>query len=579
MSAGSSPVGRIENFLNVLEEFRDILFHSGLGDACPLETFRRTGESDLSVRLPASPESSEVAERVTRLFEDDPRVATMRHVGGRILLRLQDETIATAGKQLERERSIPTSQPYSGKVYRVEFCNPNATKGLHIGHLRNLAIGQAFACALEAAGATVERQCQISDAGQQSGEAMAGYLLFALGATPESEGKKSDHFVGDLYARYVKEAAVDTGQVSQHDMGVARELDRREDLATLLLHRWLTGDPHAEVLRQTICNWALDGQRLTLEKIGIKFDHPLFESGVVPRLAGLIERGIEIGVFTYSSDGRLIHETGRKEYPIFPLARADGFPMVTLRSLAIWHELMEQLTDTTTVHVCGMEWREHTVSVKEILQRLKPGAVPQPSFDVAHGMVYTDSDLASSSKGSGMLIDDLLEELGESSHLRAIAIGETPGCKASDLAVLVALGFVLDYPIAKPMRVTKAAMLERRANGGMLLARAWTHACATSEKGCVGPAPNDPRYRFAVMKAQQWCSILRSGLDQIDIAPMVRFCAQLSRWYLDQPMDPAVAGITRVVLGHAMQSLGLIASEQPSAFSNCGGRSVSDSSL
>ena len=91
-----------------------------------------------------------------------------------------------------------------GQRFSVQFWDANATKALHVGHLRNLAIGNALAAALSQAGAQVERRSLISDAGRSMGEAMAGVMKSGRHAQAwPDKNEKSDHFVGCCYAEYV----------------------------------------------------------------------------------------------------------------------------------------------------------------------------------------------------------------------------------------------------------------------------------------------------------------------------------------------------------------------------------------
>ena len=67
----------------------------------------------------------------------------------------------------------------AGSRYAVYFWGANTTKALHIGHLRNLAVGNAIGAALEQAGARVEHRSLICDVGRSMGEAMAGVVARA----------------------------------------------------------------------------------------------------------------------------------------------------------------------------------------------------------------------------------------------------------------------------------------------------------------------------------------------------------------------------------------------------------------
>src|SRR5690606_9909576 len=129
----------------------------------------------------------------------DPAITAAERQQQRFLLRLADERIAATGAGIEAGAftGLETDDLRAGERAIVDFCDPNATKALHVGHLRNIALGQAVASALAAAGVEVERQSHIGDAGRSMGEAMAGYQRYAAPATPADAGAKPDQFVGE----------------------------------------------------------------------------------------------------------------------------------------------------------------------------------------------------------------------------------------------------------------------------------------------------------------------------------------------------------------------------------------------
>jgi arginyl-tRNA synthetase len=546
--------------MNLIDDLRATLRSTGLEDGLSIVPLKGTGKSDLAVIIQRADDLSKRAAQATAILKEQPAIATAKRAGQRLLVRLDDRLVAELGAELEAgdRGALDSSDLFDGSSYVVEFCDANTTKGLHVGHLRNIAVGQSLACALEAGGAQVVRQTQISDAGQQMGEAMAGYLSYADGMTPETAGQKGDQFVGDWYARYVSENSVPTEAVSQHDAPIAREITERDEPATSLLNRWLAGDEEATTLWRTIRDWVIAGQNETLARLGIGFDRPLYESSYLPQLAALAELGVERGVLTHTDNGALVYETGREEYPTFPLARPDGFSTLNFRALTIWHELMPEIPDMTTIHVCGIEWREHTVCVEEILRSLQPGIPPQPTHNVLHGMVSTDLGVASSSEGNVVLVEDLLDDLASSPAVANLAIEGRRNCEAEDLAVLIALGFFLDRPVSKPLKLTQGSILDEQTSTGLLLARAWAKASDPEADGEPDPRPHDPVYRFTVMQSQVYRQFLLLGLEQIDMLGLVRFLARFSEWYVAQPFDPSTARVMRALLEKGLGSLGLL---------------------
>jgi arginyl-tRNA synthetase len=542
--------------VNLIDDLRAGLRSSGLEDEYPIVTLREAGESDLAVIVGKGGESRA---RAMEALSDHPWVRSAKRAGQRLLVRLDDALLAELGGKLEvgDGDALATEDLLAGRRAVVQFCNPNATKALHVGHMRNVALGQSFACALEAAGARVERQCEISDTGRQIGEAMAGYLHYAGGATPETAGKKSDRFVGEWYVRYVRENSVIPDDVSEYDVAVARELTEQDDLAGSLLDRWSAGDGEAIDLWEKLRAWVLSGQAETLARLGIRFDRPLFTSDYRSPLQALVKAETERGTFERAEDGVLVYETGREEYPRFPLARPDGASTMNLRSLTIWLELAAELPEATYVHLCGVEWQECVACINEILGRLRPEVSLEPKHDVIHGMVSTDAGVASSSEGGDVLVDDLLDELAGSPQVAGLAIEGRRDCEAEDLAAIVALGFCQDRPLAKSLKATRASMLEQTSTG-RLLAQAWIKASSPGADGPPDPRPDDPVYRFAVVQSQVLRQLLGAGLRQVDLLDSIRFLVRFGEWYLAQPADPSTARVMRALLEKGFRSLGLL---------------------
>jgi arginyl-tRNA synthetase len=545
--------------VNLIDDLRAGLRSSGLEGEYPIVTLREAGESDLALIVGKGGDSREGATRAMEALGGSPGVHSAKRAGQRLLVRLDDGLLAELGGKLEagEDDVLATGDLLAGRRAVVQFCNPNATKALHVGHMRNLALGQSFACALEAAGAEVIRQIEISDTGRQIGEAMAGYLRYAEGSTPETAGKKSDRFVGEWYARYVRENSMVIAEVPEYDMAVARELAEPDDLAGSLLDRWSTEDREVIDLWERLRAWVLAGQERTLARLGIHFDQPLFTSDYQLPLDGLVEGGVACGAFKHAEDGVLVYETGREEYPRFPLARPDGASTMNLRSLTIWRELASELTETTYVHVCGVEWQECVACINEILEGLVPEVSLEPKHDVIHGMVSTDAGVASSSAGGDVLVDDLLDELAASPEVGGLAIEGRRDCEAEDLAAIVALGFCQDRPLAKSLKATRASMLERTSTG-LLLARAWIKASSPAADGPPDPRPDDPVYRFAVVQSQVFRQLLQAGLRRVDLLDLIRFLVRFGEWYLAQPADPSTARVMRALLENGFRSLGLL---------------------
>jgi arginyl-tRNA synthetase len=307
-------------------------------------------------------------------------VATIERAERRLLVRFSEEAIAEAGAALEQGRAagLATADLSPDRRVIVDFCDPNATKALHAGHLRNIALGHAVSSALTATGAEVVRQSHIGDAGRSMGEAMAGYVRYAEGKTPEEAGEKSDRFVGRLYARYVAEEGT-PDDIAPEDAAVAHDLDERDDLAQELISGAQAEDPEAGALWLRVREWAVEGQNETLARLGVRFDRLIYDSDGIPAIGPLSELALERGVILREDSGALLYETGDESYPHLPLSRTDGFPTHHLRVVATWHGMMVNERGSELVHLSGDEWRANVVHVEHLLRKLEPEMVAIPA--------------------------------------------------------------------------------------------------------------------------------------------------------------------------------------------------------
>ena len=85
-----------------------------------------------------------------------PEVAAVSARADSLTVRFADTAIAQLGERLEagEEGVLDARDLLGGAEVVVNFCDANPTKALHVGHLRNVALGQALAGALAAAGRT-----------------------------------------------------------------------------------------------------------------------------------------------------------------------------------------------------------------------------------------------------------------------------------------------------------------------------------------------------------------------------------------------------------------------------------------
>jgi arginyl-tRNA synthetase len=502
-----------------------------------------------------------------------PWVAAIKGEGEQMWLRLDDEWVARRGAALEQgeEAVAGCGDVAAGRRFALNFWDANSTKALHIGHLRNLALGNALGNALGEAGGEIERRSIICDVGRSMGEAMAGVVRSGKYPQGSAEnGVKSDHFVGYCYADYVKNGAngAALGLAQDHPAdSLTREVDVLDDSADELLQRVLNGDQTALELWSQTRAWVISGQRKTLARLGIHFDRVFFESDFLPEVAELAELGLQEGTLEKRVDGTVIYMTGREELEEMPLVRSDGVPTQHMRALAYW--LADTgLDGTTSVQVCGQEWFAHVTCRRQLMAELvhtDSGNGFHPYHDIFHGMVAREREKIASSKKDALLIDHLVEWIDEQIEADPEREAVRRGHPSPDrVASQVALGYFLLHTATKRVDFEPEKLLAEDKALGWDLVRARSRretAKTPPEEGFLRSRGSevelDPDYRFAVVQAETYGRLLGRIPENLQVAPLARYASHLARWQLAEPRPPHVRRVVESTLDRAARGLGL----------------------
>ncbi len=164
--------------------------------------------------------------------------------------------------------SAPDAPSRDDKVI-VEHTSINPNKEAHVGHLRNIVLGDAVARILRADGHRVEVQNYIDDTGRQAAESL--FAVDHFGASYDGS-RKYDHWLGELYVRLGRAKESDAEAIEQ---GVGE-----------VMHRLERGELRGEV---TITVRAL---LETSYALGVEYDLLVWESDVVT--SGFLDRGLDI---------------------------------------------------------------------------------------------------------------------------------------------------------------------------------------------------------------------------------------------------------------------------------------------
>lgn len=288
-----------------------------------------------------------------------------------------------------------------GDKIMIEFSGPNANKPLHLGHLRNNALGESLSRILKANKADVYRVNLINNRGVHICKSMLAYEKFGEGKTPEDVGKKGDHYIGDWYIRY-----------SQYEKDNPEAEKEIQDMLRL----WEAGDEKTLALWKKMTDWAIEGMKETYKRTNIHFDKIYLESDTYLLGKDEVLEGLKKGVFYKREDGAIVidlpwhidPETGKPQQKV--LLRGDGTAIYLTQDIGNAIIRHKEYPYDSMIYVVGSEQDYHFKVLFYVLSILGYDWAKR-LYHLSYGMVELPDGKMKSREGTVVDADNLLDEI------------------------------------------------------------------------------------------------------------------------------------------------------------------------
>ncbi len=324
--------------------------------------------------------------------------------------------------------------PANGQKVMVEFSSPNTNKPLHLGHIRNILLGWSTSQILEAAGYEVVKVKVNNDRGIAICKSMLAWEWFGEGKTPESEGIKSDHFVGDYYVLFEKKFKAEYEEWQQTEQAKAIYQEKANEdqsgeaffkafkntyfneysplgqAAKEMLRQWEQGDPQTVALWEKMNNWVYQGFNETYTKLGVHFDKLYYESETYLLGKKVVEKGLESGIFYKKDDNSVWIDLEDAKLDQKLVLRSDGTSVYITQDIGTAMLRYQDYGVDKMVYVVADEQNYHFQVLFQIMKRLgEPYA--EGLYHLAYGMVDLPTGKMKSREGTVVDADDLIAEV------------------------------------------------------------------------------------------------------------------------------------------------------------------------
>ena len=294
----------------------------------------------------------------------------------------------------------------------VEFSSPNTNKPLHLGHLRNILLGNSVANILEADGNIVSRVQIINDRGIHICKSMLAWSLFGNNETPDSTGLKGDFFVGKYYVLFEKKYQEEQAHLIQTGTSTedAKLQSNLLNGAKEMLRKWEAGDKEIVSLWKKMNGWVYDGFRETYGKIGVSFDKNYYESETYLVGKKYVLEGVEKGLFITEPDSSIWVDLTDLNLDKKILLRSDGTAVYITQDLGTAILRYQDFSFNKMIYTVGNEQNYHFDVLFKILDKMNCEWASN-LVHLSYGMVTLPEGKMKSREGTVVDIDDLFGEM------------------------------------------------------------------------------------------------------------------------------------------------------------------------
>ncbi len=441
----------------------------------------------------------------------------------------------------------------------VEYASPNTNKPLHLGHLRNIFLGDSVAKILKAIGHNVAKVQIINDRGIHICKSMVAWKRFGNGETPDSSGIKGDKLVGKYYVRFEQEYQNEVKALLEQGMDeptAKNEADLMKE-ARLYLNQWEANNDDVVTLWKTMNGWVYKGFAVTYKEMGVDFDRLYYESDTYLLGKDQVAKGLETGAFFKKDDGSVWADLTSEGLDEKLVLRKDGTSVYMTQDIGT---AMQRYQDypglDRQIYTVGNEQEYHFKVLFKLLKLLGiEGA--ERNYHLSYGMVELPEGKMKSREGKVVDADEVLAEMAATAEHMATELGKVADLDESEKATLfkqVGYGaikyFLLKVAPKKSMLFDPKASIDFIGNTGPFIQFNFVRAKSVLQKSEAKHGPLSVTRLEAnawdqvelrmIQLGLLWPHVLSQAGAEHDPSVIANHCYELtksySRWYQDHPV-------------------------------------------
>ena len=252
------------------------------------------------------------------------------------------------------EEFFKTALVSESKKTMIEYSQPNTHKVLHVGHMRNLCLGNSLARIYKYAGHEVITATYPGDVGTHVAKCLWYLNKNKLQAPEHDKGQ----WLGEIYTK--------ANNLLEDQLGTDQEEENRKELTEILKQLHDGNGPYYELWQETR-QWSLSLMNKAYDWAGVEFDRWFYESEMDAPSVALIKDYQSKGLFK-EDQGAIGVDLSEYKLGFCILLKSDGTGLYSTKDVLLAKRKFEEFKIEKNIYVVDDRQSHHFKQVFKVLE-------------------------------------------------------------------------------------------------------------------------------------------------------------------------------------------------------------------
>lgn len=296
-------------------------------------------------------------------------------------------------EQIRQEgKAYGNSTKGAGQKVMIEYPSNNTHKEFHIGHLRNVCIGNTLVELYRRCGYEVVVVNYLNDFGAHVAKCLWGLMKFHQNEQPPENKQK---WLGDIYA-----------EASQY----AKEHEESAAEIAVVQRRLESFEPTLNEVFMLTRQWSIDRFQEIFKELGVEHQAVFYEKDLKDAGKKMVQELLDKGIAKVGERGAIIIDLTQYNLDVALLQKADGSGLYLTSDLPLSKEKFNQFDVAESIYITG---QEQNFYFKQLFKVLELMGFHKKMTHIGYGLVNRPEGKMSSRLGNVVLYDDLKRDIFE----------------------------------------------------------------------------------------------------------------------------------------------------------------------